>query len=357
MAINFEGIFFEINLKKSKWLLFGGYNPHKDNISNFLNQFGPILDYYMPKYDNFLLLGDFNSEMSEDAMKDFCDTYCLSNMIKEPTCYKNIRNPSSIDLILTNRSRMFQNSIAIETGLSDHHKLTIMVMRSLFQKQAPIIISYRDYKHFNHELFRNELLRDLYNWNSSKINYDTFEVIIIRLLNQHAPLKEMFVRANNSPFMNKTLSKAVMTRSRLRNKFIRNPIHENKVNYTRYRNYCTGFFRKEKKLFYNNQDTNLVTDNRKFWKTVKPLFSEKHFSNNKITLLEGGEIISEDQEIAEISNAYFANIVVNLDIEGFVTCDYSYDPELDHIANIIVKFKNHPSILTIKERVKIEKRF
>ena len=62
--------------------------PHKDNISNFLNQLGPILDYYMPKYDNSLLLGDFNSEMSEDAMKEFCDTYCLSNMIKEPTCFK-----------------------------------------------------------------------------------------------------------------------------------------------------------------------------------------------------------------------------------------------------------------------------
>ena len=67
--------------------------------------------------------------------------------------------------------------------------------------------------------------------------------------------------------------------------------------------------------------------------------------------------LSNDQEIAEICNAYFANIVVNLDIEGFVTCVYSYDPELDYIANIIVKFKHHPSILTIKERVKIEKRF
>ena len=61
----------------------------------------------MSKYDNFLLLGDFNSEMSEVAMKDFCDIYCLSNMIKEPTCFKNILNPSSIDLILTNRLRMF----------------------------------------------------------------------------------------------------------------------------------------------------------------------------------------------------------------------------------------------------------
>ena len=35
-------------------------------------------------------------------MKDFCDLYDLENLIKEPTCYKNAENPSSIDVILTN---------------------------------------------------------------------------------------------------------------------------------------------------------------------------------------------------------------------------------------------------------------
>ena len=134
-TINLEGIFFEINLKKSKWLVFGGYNPHKDNISNFMNQLGPCLDHYMPKYDNFLLLGDFNSEMSESVMKDFCEAYNLRNLIKEPTCFKNVENPSTIDLILTNRATRFQNSMAIETGLSDHHKLTITVMRRFFKNK------------------------------------------------------------------------------------------------------------------------------------------------------------------------------------------------------------------------------
>ena len=37
-------------------------------------------------------------------------------------------------------------------------------------------------------------------------------------------------------------------------------------------------------LLLNNLDTKLVTDNKKLWKTVKPLSSDKHFSNNKITL-------------------------------------------------------------------------
>ena len=89
----------------------------------------------MSKYENFLLLGDFNSEMSESVMIDFCAIYNLINLIKEPTCFKNVENPSTIDLILTNRGRRFQNIMTIETGLSDHHKLTITVMKSLFQKQ------------------------------------------------------------------------------------------------------------------------------------------------------------------------------------------------------------------------------
>ena len=311
----------------------------------------------MPKYDNFILLGDYNSEMSELAMKQFCDTYNLSNLIREPTCFKNVLNPSTIDLILTNRERRFHNSIAIETGLSDHHKLTITIMKSSFQKQVPTAILYRDYKKFNHHVFRTELVRELYNPNNEHTNYSMFEEVVVKLLNHHAPLKKRFVRANNSPFMNKTLSKAVMTRSRLRNKYIKNPSLENKMNYTRYRNYCTGLFRREKKLFYNNLDTKMITDNRKFWKTIKPLFSDKHFSNNKITLLEGEEIISNDNKIAEIFNAYFANIVENLDIEGFKTYDYSYNPELNYISNIIDKFKNHPSILKIRQVVKCDKPF
>ena len=354
--MNIEGIFLELNLKRSKWLLFGGYNPNKDNIVNFCKGVGPILDHYMPNYDNFVLLGDFNSEMRENVMKEFCDTYNLYNLIKESTCFKNPLNPSLIDLILTNRPRSFQNSVAVETGLSDHHKLTLTVMRAFFPKQTPVTISYRDYKHFDPALFRHELLQELNNTNDGAINYDIFENICIGLINRHAPLKVKYIRANNMPFMNKKLSKAVMTRSRLRNKFLKIPSDENRANYTKYRNYCTRLFRKEKKLYYNNLDMKLLTDNKKFWKTVKPFFSDKHFSNNKITLLENEEIISDDTEVAQKFNKYFTNVVKSLNIEGFQT-DYCYNTKLDNISNIIEKFKTHPSIYKIKENVKIETQF
>ena len=114
-------------------------------------------------------------------------------------------------------------------------------------KQVPTIITYRNYKHFDKAIFRQEFLDILCNVNSGTIVYDTFVTVCIELLKRHAPLKEKYLRANNQPFMNKSLSKAVMTRTRLRNKFLKNPCENNKAKYPKYRNYCTSPFRKEKK--------------------------------------------------------------------------------------------------------------
>ena len=81
--------------------------------------------------------------------------------------------------------------------------------------------------------------------------------------------------------MNKVLSKAVMTRSRLGKKYLKCP-----SNYKKQRNYCTSLFKKEMKTFYDNIDISLITHNTKFRRTVKPFFSEKHFSRKKMVLFE-----------------------------------------------------------------------
>ena len=38
---------------------------------------------------SFLTVGDFNSEMTESAMENFCGTYHRHNLIKDPTSFKN----------------------------------------------------------------------------------------------------------------------------------------------------------------------------------------------------------------------------------------------------------------------------
>ena len=79
----------------------------------------------------------------------------------EHTCYKNIHNSSSIDVILTNKYRNFQHSQTIETGLSDFHKMTLTVLKMFVKKQAPICIKYRDYKTYDNLHFHTELSNKL----------------------------------------------------------------------------------------------------------------------------------------------------------------------------------------------------
>ena len=341
-----EGMFLELNLRKSKWLIFGGYNNNKANINNFLIFLGNALDHYTSKYDNILLLGDFNSECREIRMSEFCGVYNLHNLVKGPTCFKNPLNPSCIDLMLTNRPSSFKNTLIVETGLSDHHKMTVSVLRLFVPKQSPVCINYRDYKKFNAVNFSAELDMKLNNLTPVNIKYELFQSTFIELLDKHAPLKKKIIRANNTPFMNRTLSKAIMTRSRLRNRFLKDPSKENEAKYKKQRNFCANLTKKVKKEYYNNLDLNLVLDNKKFWKTIKPLFSEKHNISKKVTLIEGDSIITDDNKVAETFNYYFSNMVSNSDISEH---DMDSPMGLDAVNKSIMKFREHPSILKIKE--------
>ena len=132
-----ECLFVESNLLKRKWLVCPSYNPHKDNLRNHLQLIRKKLNLYSSNYESIILVGDFNSEIYDKCMNDFCQSYNLSTLIRESTCYKNPENPSCIDLFLTNSPNSFQNSSMVETGLSDFHRMTVTVMKTSFQSIPP----------------------------------------------------------------------------------------------------------------------------------------------------------------------------------------------------------------------------
>ena len=138
--------FLELNLRKQKWLIIEAYNPRKENTSYFLGHVSKNLDKIMSKYENILILRDFNSAMSEEAMKECCQLYDLENLIKGPTCYKNAYNPTRIEVILANNKEYFANNSTVETGISDHYKMVITVLRVYVKKNAPVTINNRSYK-------------------------------------------------------------------------------------------------------------------------------------------------------------------------------------------------------------------
>ena len=350
-----EGMFIKLVIRNTKWLIMAGYNPDKKKIGNFLDHVGKKLDKLLPQYENLILLGDFNSEMHEDDMKIFCETYDLTNLITEPTCFKSVENPSSIDVILTNRTQSFEDSVTIETGLSDCHKMTVTVMKRYYKRLEPLTIEYHDYSSFNGDSFRADLKSKLDS--CENLTVEKFKSIFDETLNLHAPKKKKTVRGNNAPFMNKTLSKAFMTRARLRNKYFRNPTQENKCLYTKQKNFCTNLLIREKKKYYGDLDVKILEENRKFWQKVKPLFSEKCMTKQSIRLNENGKIISDKKEVAEILNNYFMDAVENLEVNRYLPKIVMNDEGLDQIDKMVQKYQDHPSILKIKENVKVEKTF
>ena len=153
-----EGFYVGIKLRKIKWLFCCSYNANRCKIDLHLKNLSPSLALYSSHYENFIIIGDFNVEANDSAISVFSDTYDLKGLIKEPTCYKNPNKTSCIDLILTNKPRSFQHSCVIKTGLPDFHKMTVTVMKACFEKLQPTIVNYRDYKYFENDRFRTDLL-------------------------------------------------------------------------------------------------------------------------------------------------------------------------------------------------------
>ena len=76
-------------------------------------------------------------------------------------------------------------------------------------------------------------------------------------------------------------------------------------------------YKKDEKDCYGNSDIKKVTDNKTFWKTVKPFLSDKIVSTERITLIDNGEVVATEQDTANVLNTFFSNIVTNLKIPEY----------------------------------------
>ena len=107
---------------------------------------------------------------------------------------------------------------------------------------------------------------------------------------------------------------------------------------------------KLKRDYYNNLDNRNVVDNKLFWKTVKPFFFDKGPMKQKITLNENGEIIGNNKEISEVFNNFFLSIVAKLNIPKYEDLSVNGVNSEDPLENLVIKYKNHPSIRAIIDK-------
>ena len=179
-------------------------------------------------------------------MQNFTNENNLKNIVKEPTCFKNLQNPTCIDLFLTTFAGSFFNTKTITTGLSDYHKMVYTVLRNKYPKKAPKVIEYRCFKNIDRRKFQNDLRISL----SEARNIKDFHENYLKVLNIHAPMKKKTVRKNQAPYMTKTLRKAIMRRSALKNRWFRDKTLDSEREYKKQKNFCSKLYKKERRRFY-----------------------------------------------------------------------------------------------------------
>ena len=146
------------------------------------------------------------------------------------------KTPTCIDLILTNQKQLFSWSqkLLLLEFLTFMHWLPLLwnklILKVIQKLNFTEITSNLNKDHFDIDLKQN--FRSLPN-----LTYKDFEDTFLRTLDKHAPIKKKILRANENAFMNKTLRKAIMIRSNLKNIYLKK---RNYTNWTNYKNNVTS---------------------------------------------------------------------------------------------------------------------
>ena len=175
-----------------------------------------------------------------------------------------------------------------------------------------------------------------------------FEQTFRETLKANAPTRTKILRANNRPHMNKTLRKGTMLRTNLKNIANKTKREQDIRRFKDQRNLVVKLNVKAKRDDFKLIKSKSIENDKQFWKTVNPLFTNKNPMSEKITI-DDGKIVSNDVEIAECFNTYFANITNSLEIDPIFKVVPDQLPTEQMVMRALDKYKVHKSICIIKE--------
>ena len=133
--------------------------------------------------------------------------------------------------------------------MSDYHKLISTFLKSHFARLRPKVITYRNYKKFDENIFLNNLqkLGIKLDEENSESSYSLISNKFLWVVKKHALLKKKKLRGNHSPFVTKEFQRAIYIRSKLKNKMNQNLSRENVLAYKKQTNICVSLRRKSLK--------------------------------------------------------------------------------------------------------------
>ncbi|MCG8048691.1 MAG: endonuclease/exonuclease/phosphatase family protein, partial [Candidatus Thiodiazotropha endolucinida] len=274
-----ECVWVEICPKNSRPFLLCFMYRHPNSTVAWNESFENCIDKSMEEEKELYILGDFNRDLLNSNIKrnwvEFITQFGLSQMVTQATRVTP-RSSTLIDHIYCNIQENCSNVSVPNLGISDHFPIFFTrKINSCKPKSKHYSISYRSFKNFNEENFKNDLR--LIPWDIVKMfddpndALDTWSRLFLDVVNKHIPIKQHRVKHKTQPqWLTPEIIEAIKNRDRFK-------AIGNDAEFKVWRNKVTCLIRKSKKSRYEAflEDENNPNN---IWKLFKEVGASKKSS-------------------------------------------------------------------------------
>ena len=312
-TIDLESQWVMIKQKPNKTILIGNlHKPPQGNINNCLDILETVLSHLDLIKIEVILIGDLNIdilEINNNMAKDLLNRMKqlgLRQLIKEPTRFSPTKD-SCIDLIFTN-SNIISRSGVSNINISDHQMVLLTRKKAKFLKQKCDFIG-RSYRNYNKELFLDRIKNADWTFLATEMSmqdqWETWLSLIRTELDKMCPLKTFRIKQVKQPWITPGLIELIKDKDKaLKNaKKTKNPVLWTEAK--RLRNACTNRLKQAKANFIKDQLTTHSNDQKKFWKNIQEVISNKSSNNRAVSLLDDKNKSIDTDKTADFINDFF----------------------------------------------------
>ncbi|PFX31704.1 Retrovirus-related Pol polyprotein [Stylophora pistillata] len=174
--------------------------------------------------------------------------------------------------------------------------------------------------------------------------YSYWNLLMNQVLDDHAHLKRMKVRARDVPYMNCNWKKAIRMKKRYAKKYTACPTEDNLKQMKKWRNEATKLRRKAMKEYWKRKAEDFRTKPREFYKAFKPFLDTRARGiYSKFINLEVNGIYERNQAtVANHFASYFSSVAMDIG-----------DPKL--LTSTEEQLVDHPSVQAVSQQREISR--
>lgn len=324
MSCDVEMLWLQVHLPHLKPVLVGCCYRPPSSSSQYLDKLCDMVERACDENREIYILGDLNINFmvpSCPLKKKIDNTISVCNLVqvvKQPTRVfinkTGCTSATCIDHIYTNCIELCSKAISVPVGFSDHNLVAIS-RKAKVPKAGPKIVYKRSYRGFSCDSYVNEVNNICWSSVSKQCDPDTaldaFTELLVPVMNKHAPIRKVTVRATRCPWIDDELKQCMSERKEAKETANKSGCMSDWQVYSKLRNYTTKLNRKKKKLYYESRLNDIKHDGKKLWSTLNDIMGRNSSPTPSFIEVEGS-FITKPVEIANYFNDYFMNKVCKL---------------------------------------------